>query len=51
MELLRLRGQPTKFFKTTDEMSVWVNKTLAVRDQFDVEIIRATEVIRGQMAE
>jgi len=50
MELLRSKQQPTKFFKDTTEMSVWMKKQLpdAAAD-LDKEIVRAVEVIRSQM--
>ena len=50
MELLRSRQQPTKFFKTTQEMSVWVKKQLPnAIPNLDQEIVRAAEVIRKQI--
>ncbi len=50
MELLRSKQQPTKFFKDTSEMSVWVKKQLpdAAAD-LDTALVRAVEIIRSQM--
>lgn len=49
MELLRSRQQPTKFLKTTREMSEWVTKQLPESGVSADEIVRAAEVIRSQM--
>ncbi len=51
MALLRPQQQPTKFFKNTAELAHWVTNLLggAGVTIADAEIVRAAEVIRGQI--
>jgi hypothetical protein len=51
MSLLRVQGPPTRFFKSTEEMSVWVRNHLAtvVAAEFDRDIVRAAEVLGREM--
>jgi hypothetical protein len=49
MALLRREEQPTKWFKNTREMSLWVKNQLHDAGDLDQQIVRAAEVIRNQM--
>jgi hypothetical protein len=49
MALLRREEQPTKWFKNTREMSLWVKDQLQAAGDLDQQIVQAAEVIRNQM--
>jgi hypothetical protein len=50
MVLLRPQVQPTKFFKNTQEMSLWVKAQLPQANELDREIVRAVEVVRNAIS-
>jgi hypothetical protein len=47
MVMLRPQAQPTKFFKDTHEMSLWIKGQLRDANDLDHEIVRAVEVVRN----